>query len=133
MSNLYFSILFLALAAACNASMDVVSFHYDKSIFKNLKRQYFDPSLSWRNKYIKGNPDYGRKTIFWTMVTLHPAFTDFWHLMKSLMVIFICIALLFPLEHCIKNNYFNLISLFVIYGFIWNMVFNLFYNKILKK
>lgn len=132
MNNLYLSILFLGLAAFCNACMDVVSFHYDRSIFKNLNKQYFDPSVSWKNKYIKGEPINGRRTIFWGLINIHPAFTDFWHFAKSLMIILMCTALVFSLKCCIKNTYF-LLCILLIYGFIWNSVFNLFYNKILKK
>lgn len=82
-----YSILILGLVLLCvgglsEAVMDKINFHYDRSIFKSLKnQQFFDPRLSWRNKYKPNQlvPKYpGSTTIFVSL-------TDAWHTAKLIM------------------------------------------------
>lgn len=55
------SLIFLSLAAICNAVMDVITHHYWTCIFFNLhNHKYWDPKVSWMNKY---DTDGIRKTI----------------------------------------------------------------------
>ncbi len=123
------SLIFICVAASFNAAMDVVSFHYSTSKFAKLNNQYFDPSVSWKNKYIDGEPSKGRKKWFFGLINKPVAFTDFWHLMKSLMVIFICASIsLFKTDGLVTS-----FVAFCVMGIFWNLTFNLFYNNILKK
>lgn len=63
---------FVLLAGAFEGVMDHLQFHYDKP------DQFWNPDLSWRNKYKGGDPANGKtfrgKYLVWT--------TDGWHLMK---------------------------------------------------
>ena len=59
---IYIGFLLFVLAGFCEAVMDKLQFHYDMSIFKNFKNQLFwDPKISWRNKYEDGDPLKGEK------------------------------------------------------------------------
>jgi len=50
---------------------------YEKT-FPNANKQWFDPKVSWRNKYEGGNPDNGSKYFLSTSVFV--MFTDQYHL-----------------------------------------------------
>jgi hypothetical protein len=120
MISVFLSLLFFLLAAACNACMDKLSFHFHKSIFNNLNPKFWDPSISW--KYAKIIPFTKYKI-------------DAWHLFKSAMVVFICIAWAFAF--CFGksniNNFWFVLGLIAFAGLIWNITFNLFFNKILSR
>jgi hypothetical protein len=53
----------IALAAICNSVMDSVAHHFPNSVFKQRKAIFWDPSISWKNKYNDGDPSKGHKTI----------------------------------------------------------------------
>ncbi|WP_298845704.1 hypothetical protein [uncultured Clostridium sp.] len=120
-----YSLIFWALASVCNACMDTLAHHYYKSIF--IKRgnpfdipwnNFWNPETSWNNSYIIP----GTK---WKL--------DAWHSFKSLMIIFEALAIMFAWIDCppfIDSIWFNLGFLIVI-GCIWNLTFNVFYNKLL--
>jgi len=99
--------ILLFLAAFFNAVMDktetVISFY--SSRFKKLNPKFWC-------KPISANKDFAPYTKYRV---------DAWHLSKSLMIICLCVA--------ISDNIWQ----FLIYGFIWNLTFNLMYNKALKK
>jgi hypothetical protein len=119
--------IFLCLAAVCNAILNTLSHHYDTSIFRHFNRQFFDPEISWYNKYKDGIVSHGhKKWKLWFIEVNSPDYlSDFWHIVKSAMVWSICaaIACLMP---------YPVIS-FVLLGCSWNIVFNLFYNHILNR
>jgi len=119
------------LAAIFNAAMDVVAYKYDSSIFRKInKHKYYDKRISWRNKYIDGFPHNGRT--YWSIgkfkIIKYDAFTDAWHLFKSLMIICLAISIV---TYQYDNPAISLIQ-FCILFFVWIKVFNLFYKKILR-
>ena len=120
MISILLSILFFSLAAACNAVMDKLSFHFHKSVFNGLDPTFWDPSVSW--KYAKIIPFTKYKV-------------DAWHLFKSAMIIFICIGLMFAyMNNGIADfNIRSFIVIFLMLGILWNGVFNLFFNHLLAK
>lgn len=121
----YSWILFIMLAAICNAIMDICKDKYYISIFNKPQNTYWwDGSISWKNKYYDRNIIKGRNKIpIW--------FTDAWHFFKSLMIVnlamTLCVATIFY-----KPVYFYVESI-IVFGLVWNTTFNLFYNKILRK
>ena len=120
------SYILIILASICNAIMDVISFHYDDSIFNKLNPKYWNPQISWKNKYIdwdNGNKE--RKKFLG--VNIAPAFTDAWHFFKSLMIVLMVLAIVLY-----KPLFGQIIDFFVI-GLIWNLCFSFFYNVIFKK
>ena len=102
------SYILLALASICNAIMDTLTHHFGYSIFKNKNEEFWNPNESW--KFVNFLP-----------FTKYRA--DAWHLLKSAMIIFICLAIVFA-------NKFNIVD-FVLLGTLWNIIFNVFYNYLL--
>jgi hypothetical protein len=85
---IYIGFILFILAGFCEAVMDKIQFHYDISIFKYFKNQLFwDPRISWKNKYKDGDPLKGEK--FFLSKSLLVGFTDAWHLFKLFRTLFI--------------------------------------------
>ena len=117
------TIVFLILAAFCNAVMDVLSTRFYVSIFGNFKnRQFWDWNISWRNKWSWGDKANGEK--FFLSSSMLSFMTDGWHLAKALMIVFISLAIV-----CYKPL-FGLIDI-ILFNCIWGIVFELFYTKLL--
>lgn len=104
-------ILLLALSAICKAISDTLQHHYYESVFRNKNEKWWNPSVSY--KYVKLLP----------LTKYRP---DAWHLCNSGMIIFFITAAI--LHDPILSWYWELL----IGGVAWNLVFNLFYNKLLK-
>jgi hypothetical protein len=78
---MYLIILFFIIAAVSESIMDTLQFHYYNSIFKSFKNELFwNPEISWKNKYKNGNPLDGERFLF--SKTLFVGLTDGWHLFK---------------------------------------------------
>lgn len=130
------SLVFFALAAICNALMDVLQFHYYKFRFANkVNKQFWNPQLSWKNKYIDGSLKNGLrfKGIFGFMAN----FLDAWHLFKMMMIICFALSVLFfpiSFKFCIFNHYFlNGLCWMALLGIAWNIPFNYFFNNFFVK
>ena len=119
------TIIFLILAAFCNAVMDVLSTRYYVSKFGNFKnKQFWDWNISGRNKWSWGEKANGEK--FFLSSSMLSFMTDGWHLAKALMIVFISSAIV-----CYKPL-FGLIDL-ILFNCIWGITFELFYSKLLIK
>lgn len=123
------SFILILLSAICNAIMDVCSFHYTDSIFSKLNPKWWDTAMSWKNKYVNWNGGDKRiRKLFWKIN--YPTFlTDSWHFFKSTMIVLMVGAIV------VYNPVVCPLVDFAIMGVIWNVVFNLCYNKlfVLKK
>lgn len=122
------SLLFWCLAAACCAVMDTLQHHFYSSKIYYMRRKptqsyWWNPTYSWYNKYKGRNPKNGLRKWLWFDVP----FTDGWHTFKSLMIVFICLSIV------TFKPLFNWWIDFTLFGLVWNLIFNLFYNKILIK
>jgi hypothetical protein len=97
--------ILLILAAIFNAVMDKTkdTIQYNTSVFKNWNKRF------WNDEEHTSYFPYTKYKL------------NAWHLSKSLMIICICAAL--------SCNIWE----FLIYGIIWNLVFNFLYNKALKR
>lgn len=133
------AVIFFALASMFNAMMDNVDHHYYKSVFQKFDNdQYFNPRLSWTNKYVDHDVDKG--FIKWKVLGVEfnkPVFlTDFWHLTKSSYIVCICCCIALSLVVRTKYHRKDKITSALLYvcalGFLWNGIFNLFYNHILN-
>ncbi len=130
-----FLIFFLvALTAICKAIADKITHHYENSIFINAHRQFWDPRISWTNKYKNNDPSQGRKKITFTLfgfpiqIPTFIPFSDGWHLVNSikissfLMLPFVCA----PFHLCHLISYLAL-------GAFHLVIFTLFYHNLLNK
>lgn len=125
------SLVLVVLAAVCNAVMDVLQFHFRSSIFENYNRKWWDPAISWKNKYEYWD-NYLRKrkkiNIFNLLYINYPIFlTDAWHFFKSSMVVLLGLAIVFYTP--VINIYIDIILI----GLVWNMFFLIFYKKFFRK
>jgi len=101
--------------------MDTLSHHYLTSIFVNLEETFWNPAKSWKNKYEL--PDW-----------IPDAFTDAWHIFKFLMIVSIIFAIvLFKPNEYISIWWIDQSINYLILGIVWNLVFMLFYDKLLVK
>jgi hypothetical protein len=131
---IFLSLLFFVLAAACNAVMDTLQYHfYSSKIYYTLRKPtqayWWNPEVSWKNKYIDRYPPNGLRKWLWFDVP----FTDGWHTFKSIMVLCLCFSLLFAfLSERRAELWIDLLCI-PVWGICWNLTFNLFYNKILIK
>jgi hypothetical protein len=137
------SYILIILAAICNSAMDVVSFHYSTSIFTKLNNaQFFDPSISWTNKYIDHDPKKGIRKWFFGLFYIPVMFTDFWHLCKTISIFALIgsvtcyttfIGELLCKDLAITNTWMCFLVRaidYVLMGTIWNITFSLFFNHI---
>ena len=100
--------LLIIAAAICKALADTVADHFDTSIFKNKYQQFWNKSISANHAKRIGNYK-----------------IDAWHLANSGMIICFITAAAFPPP--VAWYYFIPAG-----GTLFNLVFNLFYNKILR-
>ena len=88
-----FKLSLFVLIGVTSAAMDTVSHHYAGSVFESFGYdQFFDPSISWLNKYKDCDPSKGEAFLFastWLSWT-----TDFWHMAKFAMLNCLTIAAL---------------------------------------
>jgi len=101
-------LLFLALAAICNAIMDTLKDHYEISIFHSWNKYFFNPQYSW---------NYRKK--FLGIVEL-----DAYHIVKYAFLFFI-----FLTAHYYKS-YFGWVDIGLMFVW-WSFWFELFYSKLL--
>lgn len=120
------------IAAASNAVMDILQHKYKQSIFSNYNRQYWDPIISWANKYKVLSERIKYKWNFYLFKIDKPVFlTDAWHLFQSIMIVSLAISVLIALTLGL-----NILPAFLILnglGLTWNKTFVLFYHKLLNK
>jgi hypothetical protein len=118
MSNLILHtdpLLLILIIALINSAMDKIRFRYELTIFSRLGADWwFDPSVSWKNKY-RWKPTWLFKTVLvWV--------TDLWHLLK-----FIMLNLIFVWIIVLTYNEF-LWEAFFIYWLFWGIVFETNYS-----
>lgn len=124
------SLVFVALAAVCNSLMDTSAHHYDQSILTRFgNRQFWDASISWKNKYVDWDNNDRRRTRLFGIFIKPVSLTDSWHLFKRLMLIFISLAIV----TYSGNNLYIMLKNCILTLIVWNVTFHLFYHKILLK
>ena len=125
-----YSLIFIMLAAICNAIMDKITYHWYSSVFcSNVDITWWNPEISWLNKHVNKNPNMPIKKICWGLFDV-PC-TDAWHTFKSSMVVLIVLAIV-TFDCTIVRFWYEYIIMIIAFGLMWNLTFNLFYNKLLK-
>lgn len=105
------TLILISVAAFFKAVADKVDHHFDTSIFKNLNPNFWDRDISSEKA----------KRIFNYKI-------DAWHLSQSAMII--CMIVAWSLHN---KSFIAWYWQVLIAGTVWNLVFNLFYNKILSR
>lgn len=121
-------VLLASFAGLSKAICDTVSFRYSKSIFTK-KPIFWNPEISWRNKYRGNDPSNGSK--FPGSTTLFVAFTDAWHLFGLLeRLAFGCAAVLSGLLIS-KNTWFIFLAVgsYVIFAATFHLCFTYLFKS----
>lgn len=118
------SLILLFIAGISKAVMDTLNFHYDLSIFENFKKQnWWNPAISWMNKYKDGDISKGEK--FPGSTTVFVWLTDAWHFFQHIMIFSLILSIVLYLPF----TPFLLLD-FVILYITFTGTFELFYSKI---
>jgi hypothetical protein len=115
-----YSLIFWILASFCNYVMDTLQFRYTNSFFSKFNPHFWDPKLSWRNKWgiNLSTPKFFGSTTFLVFLT------DGWHLFQFLMVFFISLSIV-TFEDSFK---LGIIINFIIYKIVWSSIFEIFFK-----
>lgn len=96
--------LVLLVSGASNGVMDTLQFHYSGSVFAELpaeKQQYWNPNLSWKNKYADWRGG-DKSAAFPFSKTALVFLTDGWHFFQFVMLtmwsIAVVLAWCFPFK-----------------------------------
>ncbi|MBE0538401.1 MAG: hypothetical protein IH620_01710 [Ignavibacterium sp.] len=126
--KLFLTGLFLSLAALSNAGMDTLTHHYSYSFAAEYKwdRQFWDPAISWKNKYIEGDPAKQKVQMSLLIFSINkPSFlTDGWHLLKAIMLAFIFLSSVV----WIPVNWWKKLLIFIGILLLWSIVFEIAYR-----
>jgi hypothetical protein len=132
------SLILIVLAGMCNALYEIIFVFFNQSIFKNLNPLFWDPKMSWKNKWAQPYPQpvepkwyyFGflprYKERFIHSSTMFVGLTDAWHLFKSIMLG--CIMAAIVLYTPIINPFVDFLLLY----FVFTFTFTIFYEYIFR-
>ena len=113
---------------AAKGISDVLSFRYDRSIFKNSKyKQWLDPRVSHVNKYKNGVKENGAK--FFGSTTMFVFLTDAWHMLSFIRLR--CLILIATLV--MHTSLLQALLVYIILSIIGAGVFNSLYDYVLLR
>lgn len=118
----------VALSCACRSAKDKVAHHYDQSVFSRLNPRFWDPSVSYRNKWKNGNKREGER--FWGSSTIFVNLTDAWHLFSSLELLCAHLALSIGVSQFVPVH---LLLILLGVKIIYALCFNFCYDYLLRK
>ena len=109
----------MVTAATMDAAMDEQRDHFSTSIFKNKNPNFWNPNVSWQ-----------------TSKTIGGYHIDAWHIEKTIMVSALCVPFAqimhYELPILKKHPGADKVLWWVISGIVWNVVFNLNYDKLMR-
>jgi hypothetical protein len=131
--SILFSLLMVVCATITDAGMDVLSSRYEKSIFSHWPNQrgWWDPQLSWKNKWKDGDPRQG--PAFPLSTTTLVTVTDGWHFLKTCTIGFILAGLLAPFSLLVRLRWFAWLGVLLVVYQIYGLVFESCYNFLFMK
>lgn len=117
-------IILAVIAAFFNATSDEIRFHWDRTFGKFIKPDtrlynWMNPSVSWTNKYFSEN-----KVIRFLFSTVFVFVTDFWHLLKFL--ILNCLFLIFLILIEEPFVWWKWLIELAVLNILWGILFELF-------
>jgi len=121
-------ILYLILIGFFNAIMDVLKDAFDISIFKNWNKKFWNPNISFRNKwkYDQNGLKVGEK--FKGSSTVFVMFTDGWHIAKFFMWVFVILSMI-SYQPIFDNVILNGVCIYTIITVTFESCYRLFKNK----
>ena len=85
-------LLFFALSAFYYAIFWTLQFHYESSIFSTLPQKWWNPEISWKNKWLDGVESKGEA--FWGSSRWFVFITDAFHFFQSIFLWCITFAII---------------------------------------
>ena len=132
MISLIIGILLVSVAGVSKAIMDNLQFHFNRSIFKfnpvKYNQKFWDPSLSWENKYKEGSMTEPK---FVGSVSYLVFLTDAWHLFQ--MFLFLSLFIGISITSYYSESFVYLIINISVLRLFFGFTFTLFFNNILNK
>ena len=129
-SYLIIALVFAILSQIAKAIADKVQFHFHESVFKDLNQNWWNPEVSWQNKYKDGCEKFGEK--FFGSTTFLVFITDAWHFFNWLQNRFIDLYTFFILINIIDTWYISVL-LALLPFVLKSVVFEWLFSKKLKK
>ena len=122
-------LLLLVASGAANAVMDKLQFHFNDSIFRvATDKEFWDPSISWRNKWKGGKRKNGEKFLFSSTILVFT--TDAWHFFKFIRVNSLIVGSLLIGLGVRDLSVLWMIVCAIVAITIHKITFELFFNKI---
>lgn len=118
------------LGGIFNAAMDKLVHHFRTSVFAKKSRIFYDPAISWRNKWKDGEKAKGEK--FPGSSTLFSWTTDAWHLFKfGLLTVIPIPGTLLVSEY--TSEWYYLVGAYIVIRKTFAFTFHIFYHYIFAK
>lgn len=121
------TIFLVTLIIICNATQDEIRFHWDRLFAHwfptgSKLEKWFNPSISWKNKY------YNSKWLTFLFSTILVWTSDFWHLLKFIVINSIIIAffLLLGGSQFISDWIIVIVGSNIIWGIIFETVLGIY-------
>ena len=131
MLSLIIGILLVSIAGISKAIMDKLQFHYHKCIFKinpvKYDQKFWDPTLSWENKYKEGSmtePKFLGSTTYFVFLT------DAWHFFQMIMLLSLFIGISVTAYY--SGSFIYMIIKVILLRSFFGLSFTIFFNKILN-
>ena len=127
MTLIIIGLILTVLAGVCEAIMDTLQFHFDRSIFSNYtNKRFWNPILSWENKYKEDL----KTPKFFLSTTLFVFLTDAWHLFKMIRTLLLIIGIAMSV-YSLKG--FEFISLLILCRVLFGISFTIAFKMLIKK
>jgi len=121
-------VILIIISGVSKAVMDSLNHYYGNSIFFRFYNDlYWNPSISWKNKY-KNYPD-DKSPKFFLSTTLFVMFTDAWHLFQFFAYKSLFLAMFFLyLDLGTEKNIIMVLSLIILHQFSFHVCYENFFK-----
>jgi len=131
------SLVLVFIAGMLDGTRDTLQFHYEQSIFPRGKEerflgqgeQFWNPAISWRNKYENGDPKQGNR--FLGSSTFLVFLTDGWHFLQFLELTCFYLAIALPLLLLLGLNLWWAVLAIIPFRLGFSAGFTLLYSYLL--
>jgi hypothetical protein len=129
--NMVILLLLCVLSGAFDGLAETLKWHYSQfsARFANANPCFWNPAISWTNKYKNGDYLQGEK--FWQSSRAFVFTTDGYHLARMVRNVFVFSAV--ALQFCLPGPWWQLIILFFAAYFGYTVGFSMIYDFVFKK
>lgn len=119
------SLIFIVFAGVCWAILQTLMWHPDTNILSQKNPKFWNPNISYLNKYAKGSLIAPFQQRFFGSTTFLVWLTDGWHLVDKFFITFIMLAI-------VNYSPMTMFSIadFIIYYLVFTIIFELVWRKL---